>query len=66
MTSRFVVRSKKTYKRGTRRNDRSDTTHDMTKSRRLQADQPAEEWTTEVVARLPETLAQQAKARKRL
>ncbi len=42
----------------------SDTTHDMTKSRRLQADEPADEWTTEVVARLPETLAQQAKALK--
>ena len=66
MTSRFVVPSKKTYKRGTRRNDMSDSNHDMTKPQRLQTDQPTDDWTTEVVARLPETLAQQAKERKRL
>jgi hypothetical protein len=39
----------------------SDSNHDMTKPQRLQADQPTDDWTTEVVARLPETLEQQAR-----
>ena len=39
----------------------SDSNHDMTKPQRLQADQPTDDWTTEVVVRLPETLEQQAR-----
>jgi hypothetical protein len=39
-------------------------THDTMTSDLLQADQLADDWTTEVVARLPETFVQQAKALK--
>ena len=40
--------------------------HDTMTSDLLQADPLTDDWTTEVVARLPETFAQQAKARKRV
>lgn len=39
----------------------SDSTHDMLKPRLLQAEQAADDWTTEVGARLPPTLEQQAR-----
>jgi hypothetical protein len=40
--------------------------HDTLSSDLLQADEFPDDWTTEVIARLPETVAQQAKVRKRL
>jgi DDE family transposase len=55
---------KKTQQETYQENDMPDKNHHTTRAKQVQADQPSDDWATEVVARLPERVEQQARALK--